>query len=471
MGKKDRRRKKEKNANKSKTSKSTKEQRRDKNRGRGAGPKLDGTTRIAGLGDFYDFTRGKRSCVSTWDSLSKQEQYDLINISKDDIKRAIEMEVGNSIKMVKTPDEEELRIYQAAFIQAMAPIYMVEDDRGKVELPPDPSVNNIFIFGAFADRLVLWDTCRTASYTLFYMLLFLIFYMTHIAVSVVLIPCLIYISISDLNECVMFRKWYVRKCNDLCIHKFSSNYPVSWKVEANINSIVATFVIMLKFQYGIYYTMSFCCLQTFAPFGLLLLSSSDPKSFKTLRIVFAIVNHGILALYSWNETITLIFTVYIFFPTLSLIGFRLYFGVVGVVISYFLRFMGMIIPNKWSNSFLKWIEKENSYNVYYAISFLQLTLILLYRQIWSWSYLPFGTLCRSFLLMISLNSVPWPILLSFGLAHFSIAATYVHSYFEKYIVLYFKLNTRVSKIILLVEKKINPYLVWISKTFSIKNRF
>ena len=166
MGKKDRRRKKEKNANKSKTAKSTKEERRDKNRGRGAGPKLDGTTRIAGLGDFYDFTRGKRSCVSTWDSLSKQEQYDLINISKDDIKRAIEMEVGNSIKMVKTPDEEELRIYQAAFIQAMAPIYMVEDDRGKVELPPDPSVNNIFIFGAFADRLVLWDTCRTASYTL-----------------------------------------------------------------------------------------------------------------------------------------------------------------------------------------------------------------------------------------------------------------------------------------------------------------
>ena len=54
-----------KRKNKSKLQKA-KEQRRDKNRGRGAGPKLDGTTRIAGLGDFYDFTRGKRSCVSTW---------------------------------------------------------------------------------------------------------------------------------------------------------------------------------------------------------------------------------------------------------------------------------------------------------------------------------------------------------------------------------------------------------------------
>ena len=80
---------------------------------------------------------------------------------------------------VKTPDEEELRIYQAAFIQAMAPIYMVEDDRGKVELPPDPSVNNIFIFGAFADRLVLGCLPYCIVYTILYASVFNFLYDTY----------------------------------------------------------------------------------------------------------------------------------------------------------------------------------------------------------------------------------------------------------------------------------------------------
>lgn len=462
MGKKDRRKKKD--AGKSKTAKSMKEERRDKNRGRAAGPKLDGTTRIAGLGDFYDFTRGNESCISMWDSLTKQEQYDLINISNDDIKRAIQVEVGNSIKMVKTPDAEELRIYQAAFLQAMAPVYYNSEDRGKVELPPDPSVNNIFIFGAFADRLILWDTCRNASFTFFYTLLFLIFNMTHIAISCVIIPCLLYIAFSTLDECQALRKWYTDKCNELCIYKLNNDeFPVSWKIELNVNSIVATFLIMLKFKYGFYYTMSFCCAQTFAPYGLLLLSSSDPKSFKTLRIVFAIINHGILAIYSFNETVTLCFTVYIFFPTLSFIGFRLYLGGVGVAIAYFLKFLNMIIPTKWSLGFLQWLTKEKAYNTYYCISLLHIVLFFLYWQIWSWPYLPFGTLLRSFLLMISLNSIPLSPLLTIAITYLTAAIITIATYFEKHVILRFKLNSRVKNLVLLIEKKLNPHFAKIAK--------
>ena len=102
-------------------------------------PKVDGTTRIAGLGDVFDFTRGQPSCITTWDSLTKQEQYDLINLDKEDIKMAMNSELGDRVKLVKQPQPEEVRIYQAAFLQAMYTNQAFhEDDREKLSYPQTP---------------------------------------------------------------------------------------------------------------------------------------------------------------------------------------------------------------------------------------------------------------------------------------------------------------------------------------------
>ena len=206
MGKKDRRKK-----STGSTKYDRKDARRKEKSGRPAGPKVDGTTRIAGLGDFFDFTRGQPSCITTWDNLTKQEQYDLINLDKEDIKMAMNSELGDRFKLVKQPQPEEVRIYQAAFLQAMYTNQAFhEEDRGKIELPPDPSINNIFIFGAFADRLLLWDACRTTRRTTFWLILFLVFSLCPIIVSslfMVLMNCIIH---SNLAEFIALRNWYAK---------------------------------------------------------------------------------------------------------------------------------------------------------------------------------------------------------------------------------------------------------------------
>ena len=54
---------------------------------------------------------------------------------------AMKSELGDRVKLVKQPQPEEVRIYQAAFLQAMYTNQAFhEDDRGKIELPPDPSI-------------------------------------------------------------------------------------------------------------------------------------------------------------------------------------------------------------------------------------------------------------------------------------------------------------------------------------------
>ena len=437
MGKKDRRKKK----NAGSTKYDRKEARRKENSGRPAGPKVDGTTRITGLGDVFDFTRGQPSCITTWDNLTKQEQYDLINLDKEDIKMAMNSELGDRVKLVKQPQPEEVRIYQAAFLQAMYTNQAFhEDDRGKIELPPDPSINNIFIFGALADRLLLWDSCRTTRRTTFWLVLFLVFSLCPIIVSSLFMILLNYIIHSNLAEFRALRNWYAKKCNEMCLQKFSrEQIPVAWKIHWNMKSIVAAFVVMLKVQGG-----AACLVQVLLLFFLLSassFSSGESKQLKTICKGLSMVNFGVLLLLSWSNTITLVFAIYVFFPTISVIVFRLYASCVAMLVSYLIKFLYAIAPKR-CETIAQWIQKKNSRNIYYSLGILHVVLLIVYWKVWYWSYLPFGTLMRSFLIMVSFSSIPFTELIIIALVYMTWGADKVAKYFESYVVLYFSLHTR-----------------------------
>ena len=82
-------------------------------------------------------------------------------------------------------------------------------------------------------------------------------------------------------------------------------------------------------------------------------------------------------------------------------------------------------------------KRKNSRNIYYSLAILHVVLIILYLSVWSWSYLPFGTLIRSFLIMVSFSSIPLAELIIIALVYMTWAGNKAAKYFELYVVLSF----------------------------------
>ena len=244
-----------------------------------------------------------------------------------------------------------------------------------------------------------------------------------------------YIVHSNLAEFRALRNWYAKKCDEMSLQKISGEQlPVAWKIHWNVKSIVAASVVMLKVQGG-----AACLVQVLLLFFLLFassFSSGESKQLKTICKGLAMVNFGILLLLSWNDSITLVFAVCFFFPTISVIVFKLYASCVAMLISYLIKFLYAIAPKR-CETIAQWIQKENSRNIYYSLAILHVVLLIVYLKVWYWSYLPFGTLMRSFLIMVSFSSIPFTELIIIALVYMAWGADKVAKYFESYVVLYF----------------------------------
>ena len=393
--------------------------------------RLDGSTRIAGMGDAFDFTNGRRGCLTLWDNLSKQEQFDLINITSAYIFR----EFGDFPKnqKLKSIDLNEIKVCQVAFLQAMSPIphdacQEARDQRGQVELPPDPTVSSIMVFNALQSRLLLWNACDSMRTNFFLLFLFLLWNCTwHFAW--ILIPTSGFIALSKMKECVAMREWYTLACNRFFLVDMFPRRQMPDYERIEFYSICYIGSMLYMTLYDGIAGIVLVSMEYIIPLVLLTLEKNsgwhDRKSFRSLRWCLAIINHAVLLICSWSSWVALGLCMVVFVPEISMLVLSLCFYGTGLIMTGFIH---KCIPLQKQQAARAWML-INLYKTLCGFAFL-CTLVI--WKTWAWTF-PYGTAVRFGLTLFTLQLLP-NFVLQLALIYAEIGIGLFIVYFEKALV-------------------------------------